>query len=673
MKKIGFSARFVLIYFICIVSFLCLFSSGMLESEDGWLYLTVARNIYYHHQIAPAPNEYNAGKNVNMNSTLGSDGKWHAHGGVGYSFSMVPAVFFSDLLHRHYGSTPPVHFPLESDWSVQFFASFTNTFFCALLSVALLFYGRALGMTKKSSILLSLATIFTTNLWPLSKFSFPHMMFTTFLVLSFLSVKLFWNTKKKYFLLLALMSYCIVFISYNEAYFIPIIPLIVYFLLLAPKHLRKKYLSIITVFGAIVVLFRAKLFTGMLGLLKPNPKILFEGIWGYLLSPGKSMFLYSPLLILLPIFWTKLKKTLWAERISIFLMTTMFMFFYGSSKLYKNVPGSIYPIWHGGMDWGPRYIGVLIPFLMLLVIDIVQKLSIKQKKFIVIPLAIYGILIQLIGVSVPYILQYRDIPYNIFIGAAEMPVYDYASFIPRFTPLYTMAREAYRMTTEFPSTIMHGKYDVRFYDGFEMPLWTGIGVFRGFRSEGHISFKANKSEPYENLNLSLYYDAEEKGSTSSANVDMILNSNPVSTFAMKAFEDKDLAIQIKPSLLGEKINYLDLLASKAASKSGVLYIKSMELNSQKVNLSSIDYPDVSSMGYKTTPIPYQYYGNRMNTMWNLWYMRAGVNERSFDFWWIKNLYYWDRPRNFIWMLFGINLLLVIGSSYMLIKQIANMK
>src|SRR5471030_1096873 len=73
-----FSWKFIFAFFICVFSFLALFSSGTIESEDGWLYLNVARNIYYKHQIiATAKTDYPL-KNVNMNSVQGADGLWRS-------------------------------------------------------------------------------------------------------------------------------------------------------------------------------------------------------------------------------------------------------------------------------------------------------------------------------------------------------------------------------------------------------------------------------------------------------------------------------------------------------------------------------------------------------------------------------------------------------------------
>src|SRR5258706_16307085 len=102
-KQSGFSVRFVLLFFLFFFSSLCLFSSGTIESQDGWLYLSVSRNLYYQHKLIAAPQTDYPQKNVNMNSYKDKDGQWRAPWSTGYSLSMLPAVALSDLMLHHYG------------------------------------------------------------------------------------------------------------------------------------------------------------------------------------------------------------------------------------------------------------------------------------------------------------------------------------------------------------------------------------------------------------------------------------------------------------------------------------------------------------------------------------------------------------------------------------------
>jgi hypothetical protein len=60
-------------------------------------------------------------------------------------------------------------------------------------------------------------------------------------------------------------------------------------------------------------------------------------------------------------------------------------------------------------------------------------------------------------------------------------------------------------------------------------------------------------------------------------------------------------------------------------------------------------------------------------MWDLWYLRAAITGNTFDFWWIKNLYYWDRPQRLLWTLFVVNITAAGLSGYLLLKELQQKK
>ncbi len=663
-------SRWFLFYFcVAVMSFLCLISSGNLDSEDSWLYASVARNIYYHHQIAAAPDEY-PDLNVHMNMTKGVDGIWRAHGGLGYSLSLVPAIFISDMIHRAYGVTPPQHFPLEHDWSFHLFASFTNAFYGSLLAGILLLYANELGFSRKSSVLISVLTLGTTSLLPLTKFSFTHMMFIAFLTTSFYFIRRFGTTQKIKYLVYSAISFCLMAISYNETFTLTIIPLGLYLLAYeTPKQRRfTLFLGFLGGLGMLVLLIALK--SPFLGLIlqtvKVYPKILFEGVWGFLLSPGKSIFLYSPPLLLIPIFWHKIKKTFRPELVAALALTCCYLYVIGSAFIMKL--GLPQAIWHGGMNWGTRYIAVLIPLWMLIVFHIIEALKPLQKKLIVVPLFIVGAWIQLVGISTWYLLQYIDLPYNFFIGKTEIQVYDYASFIPRYTPLYTLSRQFIKIALDLPKTIARGKYDVRLFDGFDPPYKLATGTMRGFRQEGHISFKNTPVDKPTSLEFTLYNAPDATTDQQPAQISITLNGKELKKLVLAPQQEETLQFSsidvplLERNTLIFKASYAQPLLSPQ-----VVYIKRMLINQGAVNLDSLDYPDMSTLGVATTPIPYEYSGKVVTDRWTFWNMRARIFERTLDFWWIKNLYFWDRPAQLIWGLIALNLSVLLGSSLLVRK------
>jgi hypothetical protein len=81
---------------------------------------------------------------------------------------------------------------------------------------------------------------------------------------------------------------------------------------------------------------------------------LWEGLYGLLASPGKSLFLFSPILLLWP-----------------FALPAFLRRHPAEALLCLAVSGSVlvvhatYIMWYGGTCWGPRYIVPLVPFFLV--------------------------------------------------------------------------------------------------------------------------------------------------------------------------------------------------------------------------------------------------------------------------------------------------------------------
>ncbi|NJP05513.1 MAG: hypothetical protein HC837_07785 [Chloroflexaceae bacterium] len=81
---------------------------------------------------------------------------------------------------------------------------------------------------------------------------------------------------------------------------------------------------------------------------------IIEGLWGLLFSPGKSVFLYAPLLLLLPVALVLFSRRFRAETALIVLISVTTL-----------LQSAAWWIWWGGWGWGPRFLVPLMPFLML--------------------------------------------------------------------------------------------------------------------------------------------------------------------------------------------------------------------------------------------------------------------------------------------------------------------
>jgi hypothetical protein len=82
---------------------------------------------------------------------------------------------------------------------------------------------------------------------------------------------------------------------------------------------------------------------------------LWTGIVGLLFSPGAGLFVYSPLLILLPLWWPGFWRAHRAEALTALALAASFLFLCGR-----------FVFWHGLWSApGPRYLFALVPLLLL--------------------------------------------------------------------------------------------------------------------------------------------------------------------------------------------------------------------------------------------------------------------------------------------------------------------
>lgn len=81
---------------------------------------------------------------------------------------------------------------------------------------------------------------------------------------------------------------------------------------------------------------------------------LTDGLYGLFFSPRKSLFLYSPVLILAPLSFPFFLKRHWKEGLFLLLLFGI-----------PVVTFAKWMDWEGGLAWGPRYLVSVVPFMMV--------------------------------------------------------------------------------------------------------------------------------------------------------------------------------------------------------------------------------------------------------------------------------------------------------------------
>ncbi len=141
----------------------------------------------------------------------------------------------------------------------------------------------------------------------------------------------------------------------------------------------------------------------------------YGGIFGFLFSPGKSMFLYAPGLLLaffgLRQFWQRWR----AEAIFGLALFLTYLIFY---SLFWN--------WEGDWTWGPRYLMPTFPFIILWAAPLLEQ-SHKWVRYAFNLLLTLGILVNVFGTLVEF-------NYYFYVFRAPEVGQDWR-YIPELSPL----------------------------------------------------------------------------------------------------------------------------------------------------------------------------------------------------------------------------------------------
>lgn len=135
-----------------------------------------------------------------------------------------------------------------------------------------------------------------------------------------------------------------------------------------------------------------------------QPHTAFWGaLAGPLISPGKGIFFYSPVLFLsLPALLLSYKKH-W--KIHVVAWGSLFSLIIAQALFYDE-------LWWGTVNWGLRYLVPVLPLLMVASSLAIKELWLSGKtwgKFFVITIIVIGILVQLGGLAIPLKTYYQTL------------------------------------------------------------------------------------------------------------------------------------------------------------------------------------------------------------------------------------------------------------------------
>lgn len=313
----------------------------------------------------------------------GVSGRYYSKYGLGQSLISVPFYLLGRALSKLIPSLGPQYL---SKLSVAMLNPLVTTATCWLLFV----FGRALGFSVTTSLWLSLAYGLSSMAWAYTKTFFSQPS-TAFLLLAaaYAAHRFRYEGKVKQLLLAGL---CLgLAILFRMAALITLPAFILYLLLPTRKEHGplRRYAAFLGPVVAVLLIsawynlirFGSVLETGYAEVAWITP--LPAGLYGLLFSPGKSLFLYNPILFLaiggLVSFYIKHR----AEALLFGLLILSYLAF--------HVP---YNFWSGGWNWGPRFLLPVVPFLSLSIGPLLEDAKIKGGRTSMALLLILGLLIQ---------------------------------------------------------------------------------------------------------------------------------------------------------------------------------------------------------------------------------------------------------------------------------------
>jgi hypothetical protein len=119
---------------------------------------------------------------------------------------------------------------------------------------------------------------------------------------------------------------------------------------------------------------------------------LLRGLYNQLLSPGKGLFVFMPVLLLGIVGWPLLfrRRRDWAWLVLVVVLCYL-------------VPHALYGNWSGGGGWGPRLLLPFVPLLLLPAGEVIRRWQGKRVgRVVLLALVTVSLLLQVLGISVDW-------------------------------------------------------------------------------------------------------------------------------------------------------------------------------------------------------------------------------------------------------------------------------
>ena len=339
---------------------------------------------------------------VTVPYVVGPDGKHYSAHGLGQSLLLVPAA----LVGRIAGCGDPASCPATAQHDAEFAASFVDGVAAAVAVMLMFLLALDLGAAVRPALALSLLFGFTTIEWAYAHDAFDVGPTATVLLLTLFAVHRGLRQSSARWLIVGGAA-----AGFAVALRLPslvCVPIFAAYVIASTWRLgAAALLRRVVAFGGPVA--AVLLLLGWYNWIRFGDPLQsgyslasdyygfggspLSGVAGLLFSPGRSILLYSPILIAalagLPLLWRR-HRALTATVVAIVVVN---LGFYGA-----------YVDWWGGWNWGPRYLVPMTPFLILPLLPLLQRWGDlpRTARRAIYGLAAAGVVVQLLDIGVDF-------------------------------------------------------------------------------------------------------------------------------------------------------------------------------------------------------------------------------------------------------------------------------
>lgn len=403
-RKLFLQAFFVFTFFL---SLFFLTNSGGDTSEGSYDFLVAQRIIRV--------GEISFVEKPNYGFTIAPNGKFYNNHEIGNAVFMIPTALLDEIVGRLLaGKVNERTLELIQKFIFSFLASI---YFALTLAIYYMILRRHFSLKGKVAFLATLLLGCTTYLWTYIRQMWDGVLCTLLIILALFFLLEFRNSRSLRFYIYCLILLGLAFITRPTTVLVAfaMLGLVTTFVVRGCELLLSRTLQVtkhLLLAGVIFLPFTLwQLYYNWLRTGSPFVTTLassgwgltigsfdgfVQGIVGQLFSPGKSIFVYAPLLILsfllYPSFHRRHRQEAWFA-----LILTVMWFSLHASLVFPTDKYNFF--WTGDWGWGPRYLLTILPIMFLpFSVGLERLLAQRAGRVFVIFLSAFGFMLSIASI-----------------------------------------------------------------------------------------------------------------------------------------------------------------------------------------------------------------------------------------------------------------------------------